>query len=87
PVLLRAFKGIDESYTLEIYGVGELLPQLEKLCEELNITQRVKFMGKSPEIYHHIRDCSLFVLTSDYEGMPNVLIEAMSMGITAWFAG
>lgn len=68
-------------YYLDIYGQGSELENLEKLVSEKKITGRVCFKGNVPDISVQIYTSSLFVLSSDYEGMPNALMEAMAMGI------
>lgn len=83
-LLIHAFKLIADKipeYTLEIYGDGELKEELQKLIDSLNLSNRVFLMGTSKEIHKLIYDASLFVLSSDYEGLPNTLIEAMALGI------
>lgn len=83
-LLINAFKQIADKipeYTLEIYGEGELKEELQKLIDNLNLSNRVFLMGTSKEIHKLIYDAALFVLSSDYEGLPNTLIEAMALGI------
>lgn len=83
-LLINAFKQIADKipeYTLEIYGDGELKEELQNLIDGLNLSNRVFLMGTSKEIHKLIYDAALFVLSSDYEGLPNTLIEAMALGI------
>ena len=83
-LLIHAFKQIADKipeYTLEIYGDGELKEELQNLIDGLNLSNRVFLMGTSKEIHKLIYDAALFVLSSDYEGLPNTLIEAMALGI------
>lgn len=68
-------------YILEIYGDGELKKELIKLVSKLQLTKNVFFMGTRKDVHKCILDAKMFILTSDYEGMPNALIEAMSLGI------
>lgn len=68
-------------YTLEIYGDGELKETLQKQINDLNLAERAHLKGTSKQIHKLIYDASLFVLSSDYEGLPNTLLEAMSLGI------
>lgn len=68
-------------YTLEIYGEGELKNELQKQIDNLKLTNRVFLKGTSKEIHRLIYDASLFVLSSNYEGLPNTLLEAMALGI------
>jgi Glycosyltransferase len=54
---------------------------MEKLIKELNLEGRVFLPGFNKDINNTIQHASLFVLSSDFEGMPNALIESMAMGI------
>ena len=83
-MLLQAFAGIKEEfpdYRIVIYGEGEDRPKLEKFIAEYGLTGRVSLPGRTDRIEEKIYKSSLFVLTSNAEGMPNALIEAMSLGL------
>jgi glycosyltransferase involved in cell wall biosynthesis len=83
-LLIKAFgkiSGEASSYKLVIYGEGPLLKTYKELCTQLGIQGRVEFPGYVSNIEEKIRDASVYVLSSDYEGMPNALIEAMSLGL------
>ena len=83
-ILINAFAQISElhsDYCLELYGNGNLLDDLKKLVEFHGLFDRVRFMGTSSNIFLDINDAALFVLTSDYEGLPNALLEAMALGL------
>ncbi len=83
-LLISAFSKISSEYPeyiLKIYGDGNLKEELVSYTKELNISDKVKFMGNSNNIKNDIYKTSLFVLSSDYEGMPNALMEAMSLGL------
>jgi glycosyltransferase involved in cell wall biosynthesis len=60
-----------------ILGKGELLKQLQVLCKKLGITDSVRFEGFQPNVYPWIKHADMFVLSSDYEGFPGVVCEAM----------
>lgn len=84
-LLIDAFSLISNKfpeYNLIIYGEGELRNKLETYIKMLNLENKVLLPGNIPNVLNTIKSKSLFVLTSDYEGMPNALIEAMSLGIT-----
>lgn len=68
-------------YKLRICGGGELEAELKAYAKELGIFENVLFMGKIPEAYRVISQDEFFVLSSDFEGMPNALMEAMAMGM------
>ena len=70
-----------QNYILEIYGEGPLKEQLEEYSRELNIDKNIKFMGNKKDIYSYIINAKMFALTSKYEGMPNVVLESMALGI------
>ena len=83
-LLLDAFASISNEipdYILEIYGEGEWEEKLKKRIRNLNLSHRVLLMGTSSRIHDLILNASLFVLSSDYEGIPNTLLEAMALGI------
>lgn len=82
-MLIRAFASIADTITdnLIIYGEGELRPELEKLIEELHMKSRIFLPGRTENVAETIKSAKLFVLSSDYEGMPNSLMEAMALGI------
>ena len=84
PLLIRAFKTISEKfpeYKLIIYGEGQERYNDEKLISDLNLNDRVLLPGPVNDVIGTIRTASLFVMSSDFEGMPNSLMEAMSVGI------
>ena len=68
-------------YRLRICGGGELEEELKTYAKELGVYDKVLFMGKVPEAYRLISRDEFFVLSSDFEGMPNALMEAMAMGM------
>lgn len=70
-----------QNYTVEIYGDGELKESLQNQINKLKLSDRVHLMGTYPNIYEKIHNASVFVLSSDYEGLPNALLEAMALGI------
>lgn len=83
-MLLDAFAQIKEEfpeYTLTIYGEGPFREELEKHIGELGIGDSVELPGKVQNVFECIADADLFVLSSNFEGMPNALIEAMCLGL------
>lgn len=83
-LLIRAFARLSnefQDYKLEIYGDGLLKHNLIDLVHKLGLTRSVTFMGNSRTVLEEIQNASLFVLSSNFEGIPNVLIEAMAMGL------
>lgn len=83
-MLLRAIKIVFAEfpdYILEIYGKGEQKEDLEKYVEELKLSDKVKFMGQKADVHSCIVDASMFVSSSDFEGMSNSMLEAMAIGL------
>ena len=83
-LLIDAFAKIANAfseYELVIYGDGELREKLQEQIDKYQLRQRINMLPACKDIWDKIRDASLFVLSSDYEGMPNALMEAMALGI------
>lgn len=84
PILFEAFKDVHhefEDFILEIYGEGELKEYLQLLIQKLDASKYIKLMGSTDNVLMEIRTAAVYVLSSDIEGMPNALIEAMAMGM------
>lgn len=81
-LLIRAFAAIagEVEEELRIYGEGELRRPLEALIANLGMEGRIRLMGASDDMPAALAGCKLFVLSSDFEGMPNALLEAMAAG-------
>jgi glycosyltransferase involved in cell wall biosynthesis len=84
-LLLRAFErafGGDQSVTLRIGGDGEMQSYLQDLARDLQISDRVRFLGRLSRtaVIEELDGCDLFVLPSKYETFGVVLIEALARG-------
>lgn len=84
-LLLRGFYEFHNKhpqYTLELYGRdGGCLSELNCYIQEKQLQDAVTIHDPVRDIHERIRDASMFVLTSEYEGFPNALAEAVSLGI------
>lgn len=83
-LLLEAFAGFHKNYpeyTLHIYGKGKLEQELKTLASELHIESHVVWKGFRADVLERIRTYGMYVLSSDYEGISNSLMEAMALGI------
>lgn len=83
-LLLEAFADFKKSradYKLHIYGEGELEEKLKSLAGELGIGEDVVWHGFSKRVREEIVDSRMFVLSSDFEGISNSMLEALAMGI------
>lgn len=67
-------------YKLIICGVGEEYQKLQTQICKLNLESAVKLVGNRKHVIKDIASAKIFVLSSRYEGMPNVLLEAMAVG-------
>lgn len=83
PMLLEAFQLVYQKhsdYILRIFGEGDQKALLEELAKKLKIEDAVVFEGFYLDVHEKIADSDIFVMSSDFEGMPNALMEAMAMG-------
>jgi glycosyltransferase involved in cell wall biosynthesis len=84
-LVMEAFSEIAKDgysdYTLKFYGDGPDRLKLQRLSGLLGIEKNVEFAGSVEHVAEHIEKAAMFVLFSSQEGMPNSLIEAMSLGL------
>lgn len=83
-MLIEAFAQVHAKlpdYVLKIYGEGSLRQTLQMKIDKLGLEQSVFLMGEEKNIKEAIKRASVFVLSSDSEGLPNALMEAMCLGI------
>lgn len=84
PLLLEAFASFHKKYPeyiLQIFGRGYLLAELQKMAQDLDIAEVVRFEGYAKDVHEKIKDAGMYVLSSDYEGISNALLEAMALGL------
>ncbi len=83
-LLIDVFAKVQKDYpftTLKIYGEGELREKLQEQIVNLHLEDKVFLMGATNDVAKALQTADLFVLSSDYEGMPNALMEAMAAGV------
>ncbi|MDF2640049.1 MAG: glycosyl transferase family 1 [Novosphingobium lindaniclasticum] len=81
-MLLRAFaRAARPSDTLTIAGEGPGRSALEQLAAESGIADRVRLAGHVASIDPLLEQADAFVLSSDYEGLPGVVVEALAAGL------
>jgi glycosyltransferase involved in cell wall biosynthesis len=82
PTLLKAFAQVrhHRSIRLMILGEGEERSRLEALAQELEVTEDISLPGFETNPFAYMAKASVFVLSSLFEGLPTVLIEAMAVG-------
>ncbi len=83
-VMLDAFKifiNKHPEYLLKLYGKGSDEELIKKWVEDRNLTNKVEFMGLTTKPMQDIAKDGMFLITSDYEGISNSLLEAMAVGL------
>ncbi|MBU2996744.1 glycosyltransferase family 4 protein [Cellulophaga baltica] len=81
-LLINAFSNIDNNdWKLIIAGEGKLRDKYQKMIDDLGMTDKISLIGKTKNVVGLYQKSKIFVMTSKFEGFPNVLIEAMYMGL------
>ncbi|MDQ0883018.1 glycosyltransferase [Peribacillus sp. V2I11] len=83
-MLIKSFSSIANEileYDLYIYGNGPDKEKYQSLIYDLNMDNRIFLCGSTNDVIKTLKEAEIFVLTSTFEGMPNALIEAMSVGL------
>jgi len=81
-MLIKTFSKLSNvDLTLNIYGDGSLKGELQSLINDLGLSTRINLWGRSNNIKDVFINTDLFILSSNAEGMPNSLMEAMAVGI------
>lgn len=83
-MLIEAWSFVVKFYpdwTLNIYGEGISRIQLERIIEERNLQNNLYLRGLSTCIFDKYMESSIYVMSSRFEGLPMVLIEAMNCGL------
>lgn len=84
-LLIRSFEKainfLPKETNLIIYGDGPLRNQYEDLIKKLDLQNRVLLPGSKKDVFNEISNGAVFVLSSNYEGFPNVLLESMAIGL------
>ena len=76
-MLIYALNSLEEHVELIIIGEGEEEDNLKRLIQEQNLSSRVHLLGKESNPFSYVKQADIFVLASEGEGFPNVLVEAM----------
>jgi glycosyltransferase involved in cell wall biosynthesis len=82
PLMLRAFAaGAKAQDELSILGEGAERSRLEQLIKDLMLEQRVNLVGHVDDVASWLAHSDVFCMSSDYEGVPAALLEALASGI------
>ncbi len=82
--LIRAFRKVVEKYPkakLIILGEGELKEKLQELIKKLNLQNNVFLLGRQDNVFKFLKNSYCFVFSSLWEGLPNTLIESLSVNL------
>ena len=79
--MMKEIVKTDPEIRLLIYGKGEKEEELKYLAATLSLTDNVLFMGWTDNIIGEMVKSDLFIQTSNHEGQPNALMEAMGLGL------
>ena len=80
-LILRALKDLDEKVSLTILGTGNLTQNLVDYIEQNALKQSINMPGKVVNVDEFLLNSHCFILSSVTEGFPNVLLEAMALGL------
>ena len=84
PLLIKVMSQltkIDSNYKLDIFGKGSLETSLKKSIFENGLENNICIKGFTSDVSSEIAYHSIFLLSSDHEGMPNALLEAVAAGV------
>lgn len=83
--LIKALKIVrtEQNAKLVIIGKGPEEKHLKKLVRQLDLQEHISFVGFQPNPFKYLKQGSIFVLSSLYEGFPMALAEAMALGLPA----
>lgn len=84
PLLINAYAEFAKSYPeyrLHIFGDGPLKDRLSEMIKDIGIEGKAILMGRTNEIFKEYCRSEMFILSSDYEGMSNSMLEALAVGV------
>lgn len=83
-LLINAFRLLADEFPNEklyIYGEGSLRKEYEHYIQNIGLADRIFLPGNISNVQDMLAKAKIFVLSSDYEGMPNALMEALAVGV------
>ena len=83
-IIINAFKILVDKYTnfqLFLYGDGPDKDRIQQMILDLGLENQIILKGVTRDVYHSLGEAKIMVLASDYEGIPNAIIESMCVGV------
>lgn len=80
-LVIRSLRELEARYKLLLVGDGYMKSQIESEVNELNLTDRVKFLGNRSDVERILKTCDIGVLSSHWEGFGLAAVEAMASGL------
>ncbi|MGH2665061.1 glycosyltransferase [Flavobacterium sp.] len=78
--LVKAFTLLDDTYHLYFVGIGDGVDDIKNLCTQLDIDNRVFFLGLRTDVYQLMHLVDLNILSTHYEGLSGVALEGLASG-------
>lgn len=75
------FQDTHPNYRMVIYGEGPIREELQQKINDIGLKDAVTLAGRTNDLWNKMVSAECFLLTSEYEGMSNALIEAMCLGL------
>ena len=85
-LMIKMFKkvhDINPNTELNICGDGSDREKIIKLIDDLNLSNCVKLLGNTKDVYSVLKECDIYLMTSKQEGFPNALSEGLATGLSA----
>jgi glycosyltransferase involved in cell wall biosynthesis len=76
-LLLRALAGVSGNWALQLVGNGPTLDKTQALATELNLNERIQFLGERSDVPELLAQADIYILASKWEGLPVSILEAM----------
>jgi glycosyltransferase involved in cell wall biosynthesis len=80
-LIIDAFSDVTKDYHMSFLGDGNLMNYLKRKTEKLGIGRQVEFVGKIKNVNDYLSGSDCFILSSNSEGFPNAIVEAMAIGL------
>ena len=77
----KVFADAHKDWKLHIYGDGELKEQLSGEIKRVGLADKIILKGRTDNVANAISSATIYVMTSQFEGSPNALMEAMAVGV------